>query len=505
MKSWRLCAVALAGLLALSGCVEPPKYSSTPTAIGSAIKTSAYREVRLGVVTTENYRLAMQHVTEWEDLARRWGAMGSIPSKRMFNSELTALLNSRFKQVVELDRSDQARERGVDMLMVLDTKINIGSVSFQQTTVEIIGIFQDEAGSVFDSIPAKGAATIPWPNTGPQFDGALAQALDQFGTAIDGSAKLIAAAEPITNRARQLAAQAQQPAVAVAMTPAAPEPPRPSRQFAFPAGKAQNPEAVAIIVGNRDYQHRDVPMVRYALNDAEAMRQYLVSVQGFSPRNVVVLQNAKQSELLATFGAKGNEKGRLYDMVRPGRSDIFVFYSGHGVPGDNGSGYLLPADADPGKPALTGYAVDTLVENLGRVRARSVTVAIDSCFSGLSDGGALVQNASPVYIAAETPRNMTGGVLLTAADGRQIASWDKDSQMGLFTRYLLEGMLGKADDKNAGGNGDGMVSAAELRAYLASEVTYQARRAYGRDQTPQVAGDLNRPLAPVPAGKFAGF
>jgi hypothetical protein len=41
------------------------------------------------------------------------------------------------------------------------------------------------------------------------------------------------------------------------------------------------------------------------------------------------------------------------------------------------------------------------------------------------------------------PGGITNGTMLTAADGKQIASWDKGAQLGLFTRHLLEGLLGK--------------------------------------------------------------
>ena len=308
----------------------------------------------------------------------------------------------------------------------------------------------------------------------------------------------------------QIAIGTKAPKGTVALTAAAPArvvvtPSRPSRTFSFPAGRDANPDAIAVIIGNRAYLHRDVPEVLYATNDAEAMRSYVTTTLGYSPRNVLVLNDANQSELLANFGSPDNEKGRLYDMVRAGRSDVFVFYSGHGVPGENGSGYLLPVDADPGKPQLTGYAVATLVRNLSRSRARSVVLAIDACFSGISDAGPLIKDASPVYLSAKLPAGIANGVMLTAAEGNQIASWDRDAKMGLFTRYLLEGLLGKADDRAHGGNGDAQVSAAEIKRYLASEVTYEARRRYGRDQTPQMAGDPGRGLASVPAGKFKGF
>ena len=272
--------------------------------------------------------------------------------------------------------------------------------------------------------------------------------------------------------------------------------------YPFPEAKP-NPNGIALIVGNRSYRHGDVPEVSYAHNDAEAIRQYVVKTLGYSDRNVVILRNAGKADLEAWFGSVTDPRGRLFDMVRAGQSEVFVFYSGHGVPGSAGSGFLLPVDGDPGKAQLTGYGIETLVANLNKLKARTVNLALDTCFSGLSQGGALLEATSGIYLSAKVPGGITNGTMLTAADGKQIASWDKGAQLGLFTRHLLEGLLGKADTKS--GDGNGKVTLAEIRGYLQSEVPYQARRRYGRDQTPQALGHANQVIAAITAPNFPGF
>ncbi len=272
--------------------------------------------------------------------------------------------------------------------------------------------------------------------------------------------------------------------------------------YPFPEAKP-NPNGIALIVGNRSYRHGDVPEVSYAHNDAEAIRQYVVKTLGYSDRNVVILRDAGRADFEAWFGSVTDPRGRLFDMVRTGQSEVFVFYSGHGVPGSSGSGFLLPIDGDPGKAHLTGYGIETLVANLNKLNANTVNLALDTCFSGLSQGGALLEATSGIYLSSRVPAGITNGTMLTAADGKQIASWDKGAQLGLFTRHLLEGLLGKADTKS--GDGDGKVTLAEIRGYLQSEVPYQARRRYGRDQTPQALGHGNQVIAALTAPNFPGF
>ena len=75
----------------------------------------------------------------------------------------------------------------------------------------------------------------------------------------------------------------------------------------------------------------------------------LIDVLGYDSRNVFDLRDAGQSELASYFGKEGNHEGLLWRYVDPrGRSDVLVFYSGHGVPGQKDKrGYLLPVDANP--------------------------------------------------------------------------------------------------------------------------------------------------------------
>ena len=272
--------------------------------------------------------------------------------------------------------------------------------------------------------------------------------------------------------------------------------------YPFPKGKT-NPDAVAVIIGNRNYQHPDIPEVSFAYNDVEAIRQYVIKSRGFSERNVFVIRDASKARLEAYFGTRYSHRGRLFNAVRSGKSDVFVYFSGHGVPGGDKNGYLFPADGDPTQAELTGYSIRTLVDNLAKIPARSLVVALDTCFSGVSQSGALVPAASPIYLKTKLPTAGPNSVILTAATGSQISSWDTGAQLGLFTRHLLEGMLGKADIR--GGNKDGRVQLAELQSYMLSEVAYQARRRYSRDQTPEILGSPDFILANVTDSSFPGF
>jgi hypothetical protein len=241
------------------------------------------------------------------------------------------------------------------------------------------------------------------------------------------------------------------------------------------------PDDVAVIVGNADYKNgKDIPNVTPAYADAEGMRRYVRQALGIADDNIIFLKDATQTDLIGTFGSKDNHKGRLFRYLTKGQSRVYIFYSGHGAPGVDGN-YLVPTDAEASLIDLNGYPLKTLYQNLSKLPAKSVTVVLEACFSGASEAGSVINNASPVYLKAKDtgiPPNIT---VIAAGAANQIASWEQDKSHGLFTKYFLKGMSGEADEDK-----DRKVSWAELKGYLGRTMTRLAMRYYGRQQEAQI-------------------
>lgn len=257
-----------------------------------------------------------------------------------------------------------------------------------------------------------------------------------------------------------------------------------------PEARAPRPDDIAVIVGNRNY--RRAPEVTYALNDARSMRVYVERALGFRPGNIIYLEDATLSDMKVLFGDVGDPNGRVADLVKPGRSEVWVFYSGHGAPDPSArKAFLMPVDADANRLGLTGLSVDMLYENLSKIGARHVTVVIDACFSGASGGGQmLITAASPIGIQVNDPSALFArsgsATIIAAAEGQQLANWHLSQEHGLLTYFLLKGLQGSADS-----NRDGAITVSEMKAWLtdrADGVPYQARRLHGRDQTPMIWG-----------------
>ncbi|MFN3821590.1 MAG: caspase family protein, partial [bacterium] len=266
-------------------------------------------------------------------------------------------------------------------------------------------------------------------------------------------------------------------------------------EIGLPRAVKENRDGVGVVIGNSNYRkvNKDVPDVEFALRDAEWVRRYLVQVLGYREGTILYISDASFAQLQEVFGTRGDPRGRVSDLIKRDQSDLFVYYSGHGAPSvEDKRGYLVPIDCHPRAVKMNGYSLDVLFENLGQVGARSVTIVIDACFSGLSGGGEMIiGEASPVGLVITDPTvRWRDGVLYTAGRGDQLASWYRDKRHGLFTYFFLKGLKGEADLDR-----DGVIRAGELALYLSDYtegVPYWARRLHSRDQIPEFRGDSLR-------------
>ncbi len=249
--------------------------------------------------------------------------------------------------------------------------------------------------------------------------------------------------------------------------------------------------AVAVVIGNKSYAPAALVDAKYALQDAQSVKAWLVTALGVAEDNIIYIENATSAQFNEVFGSNDNPAGKLSAVVKAGVSDVFIYYSGHGAP-DLGSkrAYFVPTDADPRFIALSGYAVDTLFKNIAQLAAHSVTVVLDTNFSGNSAGGALLKNVSPALIKTEQPFPQLNNLTVFSGAGQgQVNAWDDKQAHSLFTALFLKGLEGGADS-----NHDGNVSAFELQKYLQRAVPYEAKRLGGAQQTPVLTQTQDRVL-----------
>ena len=249
------------------------------------------------------------------------------------------------------------------------------------------------------------------------------------------------------------------------------------------AAKAR--DAVALVIGIERY--RSVPSADFANRDASTFVDYARRALGVPPENIRLLTDEKADStgiLLAL-------KNWLPTIVRKDATDVYIFYSGHGLPSEDGKSlFFLPHEANQALLERTAISQNELVAAIQKSSPKSVTMFIDSCYSGQSrTGETLLASARPISIVAKEtssfPPNFT---VISASAPDQISSSSPELKHGIFSYYLMRGMEGEAD-----ANKDKQITVGEMQTYLSENVT---RRAMGmnRTQQPQVVGDTSRVL-----------
>ena len=243
-------------------------------------------------------------------------------------------------------------------------------------------------------------------------------------------------------------------------------------------------DAVAIIIGIQEY--RRVPKAEFASNDARSFYDYAIRGLGVKPENIKLLLDQEADEV----GILGALQNWLPLKTRKAQTDVYVFYSGHGLPSDDGGSlYLLPHGVDRQFLDRTAIKQSEVVSALQAANPKSVTLFMDACYSGqIRTGETLLASARPIVIAPRASSFPANFTVLTASAPDQLASSSPDLKHGVFSYYLMKGMEGEADQ-----NKDGAITVQEMQSYLKDSVGRKAM-ALNRTQQPQVVGDQSRVL-----------
>jgi uncharacterized caspase-like protein len=149
---------------------------------------------------------------------------------------------------------------------------------------------------------------------------------------------------------------------------------------------------------------------------------------------------------------------------------LFVFFAGHGATRQLSSGrdlgYIIPADSDPNKLATDAVPMTELQNIAESLTAKHVLFVMDACYSGLG----LTRGAGSGNFLRDNAKRL-GRQMLTAGGADQLVADGGPNGHSVFTWTLLQALGGKADL-----NGDGLITATELAAYVAPAVASVSRQ-----------------------------
>jgi len=229
--------------------------------------------------------------------------------------------------------------------------------------------------------------------------------------------------------------------------------------------------AVVIGIDNYSKMKNGFDYLPYAVNDAKAIKDYLIQSLGFSEEKIFPLYNeaATKKRIEQLLGETLPKKVSVGDRV-------LIYFSGHGgqevLRANEQCGYLIPIDGNINSMYSTCISMYQLQYFSEKNPARQMLFIFDSCFSGLAGVTYKKGITNETRDQVEAFIRTEGRQVLTAGGADDIAVMDKKwNNHSVFTFYLLKGLRGDADYNN-----DGVISVHELQLYLENTVPKAAKQ-----------------------------
>lgn len=242
----------------------------------------------------------------------------------------------------------------------------------------------------------------------------------------------------------------------------------------IPKTSKVNPNRLALVIGNEDYASRRTGLstavnVDYAENDAAIFAQYLEQSFGVEAGHIKLLRNATSGEMRSGLDWLAN-----LTRATGAESELYFFYSGHGLPSDaDNTPYLIPVDISGDRPEM-GIALKEVYDQLSKFPAQKITVVLDACFSGGARNEELVAKKGIRVRPKEgaIPENM---VVLASSSGNQSSAVFQEKKHGFLTYFLLKGIQNMGTTAKYG----------DLFGYTKSQVDKETAK-QGKMQQPQI-------------------
>jgi predicted nucleic acid-binding Zn-ribbon protein len=245
----------------------------------------------------------------------------------------------------------------------------------------------------------------------------------------------------------------------------------------------------AAVIGINQYQK--TRSLKYAVNDANAFKDYLKTNLQLPSHQIFFLTNqeATKDNLLSVLGTKLRRKAATEDTV-------IIFFAGHGAveadpinpDGDGFEKYLLPFDANLNDLYSTAISMGEVTRIFHRIQSDRLIFIADTCYSGAAGGrtqlAAKTRAALSDHFFDRISRGK-GRVIISSCSPNEVSKEDDRYKHGLFTYYLLKGLKGEAD-----ADADGLINMDELFSYLSKKVP----EASGQDQHPVRKGETEGEL-----------
>jgi len=191
------------------------------------------------------------------------------------------------------------------------------------------------------------------------------------------------------------------------------------------------------VVGIEKYEYTD--NISYAKRSAEMFVKTMQKRVGVPKENSFVLINEKASQA----EIKTNMK-KLLRRVKKGDT-IYFYYNGHGVPVPSlkNEPFMLASNTEPDFVADEKFfSLQNIYSKLSASKASKVIAVVDSCFSGVTDGKAVLKGVAATKMVAKSVKfDKEKMVVLTAGKKTQYSNGYDKKAYRLFSFYIMKNII----------------------------------------------------------------
>lgn len=228
-----------------------------------------------------------------------------------------------------------------------------------------------------------------------------------------------------------------------------------------------------VLVGVNQYVDSQLSNLAYPALDCQGLGEALTTATAAFPKKSIALHHDHPQTKVVAPPELAKVRASLHIIVEQAQpQDTILFYfSGHGVVDQSTQQtFLCLANTQKEHLLNTGLPVQELLTTLADSAARQQLVWLDACHSGGMSMRLGSKDEIPEPLPNPTPQLMAllrqraaqskGFYALLSCDQNQ-QSWEfPELEHGVFTYYLIQGLLGEAADK------DGVIEADALYKYV---------------------------------------
>src|SRR5215216_5205954 len=236
----------------------------------------------------------------------------------------------------------------------------------------------------------------------------------------------------------------------------------------------------ALIIGNNKYDDQKLAQLKTPAADSQALAKILddKTIGSFDEVTPLINQTETQARRAISSFLTGKKPGDL----------VLLYFSGHGVLDDRGRLYLALKDTQVNLLKATSIPSSFVADEMDSCRSKRQILILDCCHSGAFERG--VKGEQKAVTEATFEGSGFGRVVLTASDSTQYALEGdqviKQTELSLFTHFLLEGLkTGEADVNN-----DGLIALDEWYDYTYGRVIAETPKQVPHKWSYNQQGDL---------------